>query len=567
MVVAALATTVCAQSSLDVSPTAGVPGQLLSFSSSGVNFYDLTVGTTITLQALELPTFSQAGDEGVLNFYMTDGQTPATRTHVGNETDATQWTLMSSGRFVSPGLALVGQSCQAPGVVIQPGTYGIAIEHVDVVSSFVGVTAFQTFSDANVTIENGTAQSSPFSSTPQGAFSFQGVSYAGTQSRVRLVYSVGSVPHACAEVDNYGRGCYEVSASPYQLFDDASAAQSALEGRSLRFLINQSGTGYTLESAGVGTFIPPGLAGVPINQVPAGDNTEHAITTAVPIHYPTEFGLQSTNSLYIHTNGYLSVNASNNGLSAQNFIPAMRPFLDAPQTAWWSWHDFNPTEVGSGKIVWEQDPVTQRVHVTWDGVESYPDDPANPNPSTVQFQFDGAGNVTILWVDVDGTGGSPQFGGDKTLIGFSPGGADSPDGGAFDVTALGGLAVSMPERWALKLEASDLPLLGTQIDLVTSNETSQSIGAMFFGSVQLPLGTSLAPFGMPGCLAYVDAVAAVPSVITNLQPGGMSVPLVIPAVPGLAGLEFVGQSIWLDGNANALGAVVSDGLLLTLGSF
>jgi hypothetical protein len=369
-------------------------------------------------------------------------------------------------------------------------------------------------------------------------------------------------PHACAEAVKYGTGCNTVRGSAHQEFTDSSvpsaagAASAALTNRQLLFL--PSGTGYVM-LPGTATFLPPSGAAVAL---PSNDDGETAITPTLPFQYPGGI----TTQLFVHTNGFVSVASNNTIPGGLNYVPQIPGMLAATSTGWWSWHDLNPTEAASGQIVWEE--VGSIVAITWQGVESYPTTAANP--STFQFQFDMlAGTVTILWQTIDAVGGSGFLEGDDWVIGYSPGGP-SPNGVAFDITTLTATALAFPEVFPLALDTSSKPLLGTTIDLVTSNETGQNLGINFVSVVGIPApGFDLSILGMPGCVALLDINAGVGNVISNLGlPGiSMNVSFPLPPNPALASIKIYSQSIWLDPLANPFGATASNAIEMTLGNF
>ena len=76
--------------------------------------------------------------------------------------------------------------------------------------------------------------------------------------------------------------------------------------------------------------------------------------------------------------------------------------------------------------------------------------------------------------------------GNPRLVGYSPGGPGL-DPGNSDLSAVVPQTVTLPAtELPLTLAASARPLLGTSIQLVTSNQTGQSLGVNFIGLVQIP---------------------------------------------------------------------------------
>ncbi|HEX5053086.1 MAG TPA: hypothetical protein VFZ65_15030 [Planctomycetota bacterium] len=570
---AVLALAAGAQSPLLVQPTGGgfygwnVP------SPNHQTFFNMTVNTTITLQALRTPLYSPVGTSGSVQVWLTN---PGITTFVGNETNASNWTMVASGPIVANGTtggiaALTSTTCQSiaggGGLVLQPGTRGVAIRYLGVATLYYAVlTAPQTFSNAELTVSGGAIQYTAFVSAPAAPAAIPtGGTYAGWNWYGSIEYANGVVPHACANAATYGTGCYSRYASFYQEFTSAAAASTALNGKSLSLVPNGMG-GYDVMQGipGFGYVAPSPTA----TQIPATDEGEAQQALTVPIAYP---GGTAT-SLFIHSNGIVSV-ASNSTVAGPN-TPDPFPFLNAPAPGWWSWHNYNPTEAGSG-FIWFEELVgpSALTTITWLAVESYPTTAANP--STYQLTIEPfTGIVTFNWVSIDATGNSGVLQFDDTLVGWSPGGP-SPDPGPSNLPALfaGGTPLSLPgtEVFPLALVASAKPIIGTTIDLTTSNpSTNPGVGINFVSVGQFPApGINLGVIGAAGCAAFVDISAGVGNVISNLGMGfpPMSVTFPLPNNPIYAGLSIYSQSVWLDPAANAFGIITSNGLSLLLGNY
>jgi hypothetical protein len=439
----------------------------------------------------------------------------------------------------------------AGGLVLAPGSYGVAIRYLNVAPAFIAVNGVQTFTNADLSVSDGTTQYTAFASaSPAPVAGSTGWNFWGA-----IRYVPGAASHACSEKSNYGSGCYTIAGSTYQEFITAPTAQAALQGKALIF--TPTGSSY-LMTQGAGVLIPQ----VAPTALPATDDGEATITLTGTLTYPGG----TTNQLFVHSNGYVSV-GSNNTLpnGALNYVPEIIPMLAATNAAWWAWHDHNPTEVGSGLIDWEE--LGTLVVITYRDVESYPTTAANR--STVQFQIDTATGIVTIVFQTIAAGGSGVLQGDDWLIGFSPGG-DSPDAGPFSITTLTNLQLNFPEQFALKLDASANPVLGTTVNLVTTRETIPGIGLNFVSIVQIPApGFDLGIIGGGGCAALVDINAGVGNVISNLGlPGlSMTIPFPLPLNPTLAGGLVFSQSIWLDPVQNALGIITSDAVRLLLGTF
>lgn len=542
--------------------TGGVGSGYYGFNTpppAGQIFFDLNVlAPQLTLQAIATPILSPVGQIGQLEVWMTN---PGITTHIGNELIAGNWTKVASGQIVGNGTSgsiantLTRISCETAigggGLVLSPGSRGVALRYTGVNPLLCSAVAGQTFSNPEMSVSNGALQYTAWGAT-------SAVTGAGNIWcwRGSLFYQPGVFPHACAVATNYGTGCNTVNGSFYQVFTNAgsaAAASAALQGRSLN-LVN-TGTGYIV-LPGTATYIAPTVAATALT---LADDGEAQVTLPVPFVYP---GGVATD-LWVHANGIVSV-ASNSAIVGPT-IPTAQSLLSAPATAWFSWHQFNPAEAGSGQVKWEL--VGNLFCVTWDGVESYP---ATPNPSTMQFQFDvTTGDVKYVWQTIDALGNSGFLYWDDTAIGFSPGTA-SPNTGNINITTLSSLTLTVPEALPLQLDTSAKPLIGSTISLNTTRETGLGVGVNFVTTGNFPApGIDLAVIGAPGCPALVDINTGVGNVISNLGlPGlSMSIPFTLPNNPVFAGLSVYSQSVWLDPTANAFGALTSNGIEMLLGNF
>lgn len=552
-----------AQTTLSVDPSTYDPNAVgLTYSTPGANFFDLSVTapTGVTLRAMEIPTQEPAGTVGEIQLWI---QTLAT-SHVGLENpaaapapsnDPSGWQLMTSGQYTAGGFAVATTTCQSaftvnvPDTFLLPGSYGIAIVYVDVSHQFYGVTTYpapaNTFFDGNIEVTNGTTAANPWGPA-LGAFVFNGANYAGTMADFGIVYDVGPVPHACAETEILGQGSGTNVASWYDRIEDAANASTALQGRALQF--TNIATGYVISEAAGATFRP---ASGNETVIPAVDDGEFQFTMPnLPVPIPSDQGGGSTTDVWVHSNGYISFTGPNDPLF---FVPIdPQAAMDQDEfTLFATYHDFNPTEPGSGQIWIEEDLAAQpspTLYITWDGVESYPLNVANP--STVQVQVDlGTGNIVVVYETIDAVGGSTFAGGDDTLIGWSPAGVSPPvpEGDFTTLGAAGGAGNfigQLPEVRPLKLEVAGTPLVGSTISFDTSDVPSGfSIGTTLIDTTVTP-PVPLTPFGAaPGTVSYLPVTT---SLLFGLDPGNLSVPFPLPNNPALTGVELYGQSFWFD---------------------
>ncbi|MFY9341640.1 MAG: hypothetical protein WAT39_04070 [Planctomycetota bacterium] len=366
----------------------------------------------------------------------------------------------------------------------------------------------------------------------------------------------------------YGAGCYDLSDSFYQFLTDSSTAPATLNGQSMT--LTPAGLVYVVQWGG-GTYIPPGAGAITLT---ISDDSEFAQTPSIPFYSPSG----PVSPLFIHGNGMVS-HASNNGIQPINYVPDVNGFLNAPATGFFSWHDYNTSEPGSGQIKYEEITVGSDTValITWDGVESY-SNPTVANPSTLQFQLNlSQGIVKIVWVNVDGNPSSVY--GSAHLIGWGPIGA-SANGGNLNLATALPLVTNAVNVNAIAMTAAPAPVStavsGTTVTYSTTNMPQYApavpvyIGANILSVSGIPVpGLDLAILGAPGCRAYVGTLDYVQTMV-----GGPSnsVTFAIPAgIP--AGTIVYSQSIGLvqpgslPNGQNAFGLVTSNGVLTNIAPF
>ena len=359
----------------------------------------------------------------------------------------------------------------------------------------------------------------------------------------------------------YGTGCHEAARESYYAFcSDAAVAAIALTGRSLTLTPN--GDGFAASWNG-GGFRAPSAAAVAL---PPSDDGQVAVSLAQP--FPVPGGAVAT--LWVHSNGIVATGPGIDGGSwntpPNDFTPSPS-FRNAPDTAFFAWHDWNPAEPGSGRIVVEHVAIAGEpvLCVTWHDVENFP--ARVLNRGTFQFQFGlGTGRVTYVWVAVDAMSTSPF--GTAHLVGYSPGGP-SLDPGALPV---GAAWTSMPDFRALSLAASPPPVstaaAGTTVRYDFDNVpeavalSTVRLGYLLLSFTPAP-GIDLAFLGAPGCAAYVAAIDL--SFVIGGTSAALSLDLHFPA--GLPpGLDVFAQAIallppqQLGADHNSLGLITSNGV-------
>jgi hypothetical protein len=326
-------------------------------------------------------------------------------------------------------------------------------------------------------------------------------------------------------------------------------------------VMTPSGSSYLVQWGGA-TYVPP------TGQVTLAliDDGETAQAIATP--FPVDGGTVST--LYVGANAVISAAANT---VATDYIPSSANMLNAAVTAWYSHHDYNVQEAGSGPITFfEQGGIA---YFTWEGVESY-SAPLAANPSTLQFQFDSnTGAVSIVWQQIDGDPTSAF--GSAHLVGWSSGGASIDDGGINIATATP-FVTSANNILALSLNASGAPIstatTGSTVTYTTDNMIEYApglcIGLNILSPIQVPLGLPLSVINAPGCTAYVGTLAYTQTLAgpSTSQAVTFNVP---PGVP--SGFMMYSQSInlvqpnSLPNGQNGLGLITSNGVVTAISSF
>lgn len=381
-----------------------------------------------------------------------------------------------------------------------------------------------------------------------------------------------SVSCQAGEHASYGAGCY--GDSVYELFPDAAAASAALQGNSL--LLTQTGTGYaaTWIPGGASAYVTP-VGATDIARTDDGQALLDLAAAGLP-SFPYPGG--STSSLWVHSNGFVSTTGAANDNGAWNppFFTDYEPspsFRNAPETAFWAWHDWDPSDTAGGPIRWHYDAGLTTLYITWDGVENY-SVPTSANPSRFQFQFNlSTGDVQYVWVTVDANTTSNY--GTAHVVGYSPGGASAdpgsisfPDaGGTVTINGQSAIGVSASPPPQILPGGSSNPMVYTLTDIPDAAPPSGvRLAILVFSVAPLP-GIDIGFIGAPGCqlnIASFDVMFPISGVGSATQ----TLPLTYP--PPLApGLSFYSQAIGLfpggslPGGLNALGVTTSNGLRTT----
>ncbi|MEQ1631119.1 MAG: hypothetical protein ABL997_02020 [Planctomycetota bacterium] len=349
-------------------------------------------------------------------------------------------------------------------------------------------------------------------------------------------FDVTTEPCVPAYHESYGHGCYDRSATLYELF---AANTIDLSGTSLVLSPNADG-GYTI-ARGVASIVPPTILGLALGDDAIG-------TLALPSAFAYPGG--ATTSLSISSNGYVWMESPN---VRSDFSPTSSELFTEPARLCAMWCDGVPDGARNvANVVAEVSASNQTAYVSWLDVPIFGTAGGRMN---VQAQFDLAtGAIEIHYGNV--ACGSP------VLVGFSPGASRSVvDLGSQDLSAGSPAELSSRamEQNALALTVSGDPVLGSRSTFTTTDVPVGAVFSLYVLSMgQFASGVDLGVLGAPMCSAYVS----LPEVMTHLQIGGPTAQtlLNIPHDPFLAGRVFFSQALALDATANAAGLVVSNGI-------
>jgi hypothetical protein len=336
-----------------------------------------------------------------------------------------------------------------------------------------------------------------------------------------------------------GSGCGQQLASFYENF----ATSAAFDLANTCIQMTSAGGGFVVIPAG--TYNPVGSLGTPTTLVLADDNSVPAGTLGITVH----------------SNGIVSLGAGN----STAFTPSIPTMLSNPSSAYYSWHDLNPSIAGSGQVKYEEAGVLAQI--TYDGVWDFAGTSA-ASANFIQFQINTAtGGAVICWGTMSGAGNGH-------LVGYSPGGPSLNPGNS-DLSTLGTnpIVTSAADQGTLTLSPVGRPIQGAasvNFDVTTSNMPASAIMHLGIIGVSSP-GISLAPIGAPTCFLN-SSLDIILGPIVGPGPGTQTwTGINLPALPpSYTGFQFYLQSAILGTTQNAalgLGVLTSNGLLCTVGTF
>jgi hypothetical protein len=334
---------------------------------------------------------------------------------------------------------------------------------------------------------------------------------------------------AVADSTPFGTGCGAASNAFYELFP---FGEFDLANTGFR-LLPQNGGYLALPGA---TWINPPL--IPIFLV-LSDESEQA----VPIVGSFPFPGGSTSTLWVCSNGYVSVGGGN---PISTFVSG-GDWIDSPVRRYGMWADLTPA-TSTVKLHYSGNLVC----VTWDNVT------IAGATGTVRFQlqFDRTtGSVGYVFQNVPAAG--------SYLVGCA-GPGPNVNLGSRDLSATlpAGFTFGQGNRAPLQLRTSK-PAFGSTLTWTTSQFAAASgLGAQILSPTRVNPGVSLDFFGMPGCHVFVGLDVIIPLIPTA---GQATYTMPIANDPALAGAQVSGQSIAFLPGFNPAGIVSSNGVTVTVG--
>ncbi|HLQ36902.1 MAG TPA: hypothetical protein VK348_03810 [Planctomycetota bacterium] len=500
LVLIALTTSMVAQSPLTTTFTGASLG-----GAGGAIYFDITVNSTVTVTGLDLNDNMFSGFPGGLRVWTC----PTTR--IGQQTNRSAWTLVATGACTSRGVGMPTPVLLSS-FVLPAGSHGMALEGDD----FFGNACTpangtnQTCANADMAISCGEVAWPPFTTLLPGQ----------QVVNMNLYYSLG---------ERYGHGCYDASASFYELFaDNFDLGGNATGTSSIR--LHYTGSSYQVGRGSNAFFVP------------VSQNMALRQRVELPLPFALPYPGGTTSILLMDFRGVISPVFGN----SYQTLPGV-PAALAGEPRWMvCWRDIDPSP---GTTNFDVDPAGNAVYCSWIGVPNSQGTIAN----TFQAAFFANGDVEYRWRGMDPAG--------TTLVGWTPA-HFALDPGGRDISATMPFVTAATDRPALAIGIGARLVLGSAPNLVLSSlPAGCTMAAAILSFVQRDPGIDLAGLGMPGCAQYVgfDVVRILP-----IRGDTASQPLPIPNVQSLVGLRLFAQGVAVAPGQNALGVVTAHGLQLVI---
>lgn len=540
-------------------------------------YFDLTVQQTLTITELNfgIGANNAAGTSCAVNIWL------GPQTYEGNVTDPSLWVLVgttapyskvsAAGAYeVSSGCTVSPAGSNTAPVTLAPGSYGISLQAVGFIHGYTngtGCTGTQppgscsnaTWSNSHLQLRGGQAQNAFLSG---GVFSPR--IFAG-----EIHYTLGGTPLSFAARESYGEGCYANYQSWYEYWPNPGSIDFA--NSSLLMAYDSANNRYNV-SLGTTPVDTASLVNPPLNHLADGEvlisstSANPATQLIQPIIYASDGGQGVALDVNMNADGFVTLQGEFPGLwTGASIVPdifaTIAPLASTPTqvpASVGTFKFFDPSLAGSTHF--DYNAATGENLFTWQGV---PDNGAAAALNTFQISINANGDIEMRWgaMSIAGGGGNPE------VVGYFVG-DNALDPGSIDFTAAAPFSTSATDSDPLLLSAATNPILGTTVNLTTSQQTpNPGVGITFVTTVALVPGVDLGIIGAPGCFAHVDINAGVGNAIDSIPVNGLVVPFTIPNVPALSGASFFCQSAWLDPAANLFGVKTSNGLRLRVGNF
>jgi hypothetical protein len=365
-----------------------------------------------------------------------------------------------------------------------------------------------------------------------------------------IVTTVCNSPPSQADYATFGAGCLD---SPLTFYEPFTWPSYAFDLSNSTISLLNAGPSYVVTPIpGPPAWFTPTSA--PLSSGPYAfswlGSWDEAVSNPISLPWTINYPSGSTSLIQVGSNGIVYLQTAVPG-DDSGYYDYTYGWLNTGPSLAVAFGDQDVTASAGYGIYYDVDPSGNAVYITWITSEYL-------GPSQdFQVMIDAGGNIEYRYQTVN-VAAVP------ILVGWSPGGG-ATDPGMIDISAAGtfltgdgSLATTLTNTGGAR------PILGTTFSQDVGNiRPGSAVGLVFYGFGNLlPSGFSLAPFGAPGCTQWINLL------VNQLFLVGSSttpVALPIPNTPSLAGLMLQSQAAVLSPNANALGAVVSNGAALTLG--
>lgn len=359
-----------------------------------------------------------------------------------------------------------------------------------------------------------------------------------------------TVDPASALQSNTGYGCYD--SSFYEFFSPSATCD--LSNSAIRMQPNGSG-GYDVVPVPL-TFFTPVSAPLVATSLDDGISVQ---TLPFTFNFPGG----STTQIGICTNGFIWLDGTT---TSTDFSATPAELLaQAPRlaVAWTDWNANPASTSGGGTFHYDIDPSNNAVYATWNGIAAYGWTSAYGGPvfSTFQCAMFADGSVEYRYQTVNHPY-TPR----EMVVGIKPGAGTYADPASTDLSNALPIHTVGGTIAGLRLACSARPVLGGSLSLTTSGVPATAALTALLVNLLPGAGNDLGAFGMPGCKQYVDLNGVTVASFGFTTPTFVQT-LTVPTNPALVGLPLSFQSVSMVAGVNPLGALTSNGVDMTVGSF